>query len=248
MAALNIMKSVDEKFKLAAELMFKRLIENKHDFAKKHFSTYSFTQAFPNITSIAKINGDFLFFIEKCQLKTNYTCVQNAFSLKLKICFYTKNITWATDEEEINYWSYYRDQVHCKYSSEDLAITLEAMINKIHILQFDRITNTLVTKDLLDEKKAFQNIIRSTSNIGVQKPFENCGVCFPFDKVNAKEDIDFQTNYKTFCGHVVCVPCADSIIATYDSDDEDNDDGFLPCPMCRANIICGPRRHNEEVF
>jgi hypothetical protein len=247
MAALNIMKSVDEKFKLAAELMFKRLIENKHTFANKLFSTYSFTQAFPNITSIAEINGDFTFMIEKCQLKTNYTCVQNAFSLTVKIGFYAKNIMWETDDEEKNYWSYYADKVHCKFSSEDLAITLEAMINKIHILQFDRITNTLIPKDLLDEKKVFENLIGSTSNIGV-KPFENCGVCYPFDNDDEKEDINYKTNYITNCGHIVCMPCADNIPVIYDSDDEDNYDGFVPCPLCRANIICGPRRHNEEVF
>jgi hypothetical protein len=246
MAALNIMKSVDENFKLAAEVMFKRLIENKHTSANKITSTYSFTQAFPNITSIAEINGNFIFYIEKHKLKTNYTCVQKAFTLTVKMEFYAKNIMWSyADDEEPTSWSYYADRVHCKFSSEDLAITLEAMINKLHILQFDRITNTLVTKDFLDEKKAFQNIIRFPSNIGVQKPFENCGVCYPFDKVDAKEDIDFQTNYKTNCGHSICVPCADSIPIIYEGEHDENYCGFIACPQCRANIVCGPRRHNQ---
>jgi hypothetical protein len=123
------------------------------------------------------------------------------------------------DSEEGDSWEYFRHYFKCKSSSVKIAEHLKSMIEIIDTLQFNTITNKLCTPETVHLQNSISEFF-TMSNAFVS-PADKCCVCLN------------DTNYKTNCNHTICVPCADQIRVV-----ESDYDLSVPCPCCRANILC----------
>ena len=84
---------------------------------------------------------------------------------------------------------------------------------EIQKLRFSKCNNLFVKED-----EYFDDYFNSTNEVmsslpGYESLFQKCSVCFEL------------TNYTTFCGHCICIPCLDKLENS-------------KCPLCRVCLHC----------
>jgi hypothetical protein len=91
---------------------------------------------------------------------------------------------------------------------------LEKIYKTIPILKMNNRTNTFITEPDLDNEELA--LLITHPNVETK----SCCVCFEVGGIT------------TCCNHIVCISCIDKIKPSR----EDEDDGYILCPLCRVQI------------
>lgn len=153
--------------------------------------------------------------------------MHNGLPIEIEFTISAKNIEYTCLDGCL--WRYHRRGSYCFETKESISKVLKEMIDDINLLKFDRRSCSFRTQEEINETTCLIAMFLSSDNSEMN--LDKCCVCYE------------ETSVLTSCNHHICIPCADKVLVSDDTDDEivneesSEDFNKRKCPICREGNI-----------